>query len=198
MQQNNFNDLELLKRAKDYMDKLAQGINPFTNEPAADDSCINNVKLSRCYFFVSDILNQVIENGGFVGKRDLSFPQLTEQILSELSCIDHGVAISVFAKSVSAVFEKYGMRGIPVTSYTGWLVSKHLLDDVLSETGKSRRVTNKNSEFVGIYTEERDSYGKRYTAILYSAKAQQFLLDNLAEILSYNNYLKNGENANDS
>ena len=197
MQQNNINDLELLKRAKSYIDKLAQGINPFTDLPAEEDSCVNNVKLSRCYFFVSDILRQVIENGGYVGKREFSATQLTEQVLSELKCLDNAVTITPFAKSVAEVFEKYGMKGIPATAYTSWLVSKHLLDDVVAETGKVRKAVNKYSESVGIFTEEREGYGKSYTAILYSVKAQQFLLDNIAEILAFYNSSKNGENNED-
>ena len=57
-------ELEKIERAKMYMDKLANGINPIDDTMAPDDDLINNVRLSRCFFFVSDVLRQVIENGG--------------------------------------------------------------------------------------------------------------------------------------
>lgn len=57
-------ELEKIERAKMYMDKLANGINPIDGTMAPDDDLINNVRLSRCFFFVSDVLRQVIENGG--------------------------------------------------------------------------------------------------------------------------------------
>ena len=77
-------------------------------------------------------------------------------------------------------------------------MSKHLLDDVVAQTGKVRKEVNKYSESIGIYTEEKEGYGKSYTAILYSVKAQQFLLDNISEILNYHNLTKNGENNNEA
>ena len=62
-------DLYTLYKAKSYIDKLANGINPLTDEPVKDDDVLNDVKLTRCFFYVSDVLRQVIENGGEVQKR---------------------------------------------------------------------------------------------------------------------------------
>lgn len=57
-------ELEKIERAKMYMDKLANGINPIDESRAPNEDIINNVRLSSCFFYVSDILRQVIENGG--------------------------------------------------------------------------------------------------------------------------------------
>ena len=61
-------DFEVLCRAKTCIDKLANGINPLNNEPVEENDVVNNVRLSRCFFYVSDVLRRVIENGGFVQK----------------------------------------------------------------------------------------------------------------------------------
>ena len=63
-------ELEKIERAKMYMDKLANGINPIDDTVVPDDDLINNVRLSRCFFFVSDVLRQVIENGGTHGRAE--------------------------------------------------------------------------------------------------------------------------------
>ncbi|MGN1443606.1 MAG: hypothetical protein ACI4XE_07140, partial [Acutalibacteraceae bacterium] len=63
------NDLETMKRAKSYIDMLANGIDPLTGETIRDDSVINNVRISRCLFYVSDVLNRAIDNGGEFGKK---------------------------------------------------------------------------------------------------------------------------------
>ncbi len=55
-------ELETSQRAKMYIDKLANGINPLDDTHAKDDNVINNVRVSRCLFFVSDTLRKVIEN----------------------------------------------------------------------------------------------------------------------------------------
>ena len=60
-------ELETMRRAKMYLDKLAQGIDPITNQEVPDDSVLNNVRLARCFFYVSDVLSKVIENGGVIG-----------------------------------------------------------------------------------------------------------------------------------
>ena len=53
---NNMTELETMQRAKMYLDKLANGINPLTDQPASDSDCINQVRISRCLFYVSDVL----------------------------------------------------------------------------------------------------------------------------------------------
>ena len=68
-------ELEIMKHAKEYIDKLANGIDPFSDKPVPDGDIINNVKLSRCFFYISGILEKVIENGGEVAK-----PQVTEAV----------------------------------------------------------------------------------------------------------------------
>ena len=57
-------ELEKIAYAKNYIEKLANGINPVTNQAIPDADVINNVKISRCLFYVSDLLRQVVENGG--------------------------------------------------------------------------------------------------------------------------------------
>lgn len=60
-------DLEIMQHAKDYLDKLAKGINPLTDQEVPEDDVVNNVRISHCLFYVSDVLRQVIENGGVIG-----------------------------------------------------------------------------------------------------------------------------------
>ena len=67
-------ELETLQRAKMYIDKLANGINPLDDTPVKYDDIINNVRISRCLFYVSDTLRKVIENGGTV-----SVPKIRKQ-----------------------------------------------------------------------------------------------------------------------
>ena len=43
-------ELEKIKRAKMYMDKLANGINPIDETMVPDEDVVNNVRISRCFF----------------------------------------------------------------------------------------------------------------------------------------------------
>lgn len=62
-------ELETMIRAESYIRKMADGINPITNEPAADDDMVNNVRITRCLYYVSYILRQVIDNDGVIKKK---------------------------------------------------------------------------------------------------------------------------------
>ena len=57
-------ELEKMQRAKMYIDKMANGINPIDGSMIPDEDVVNNVRLSRCFFYVADVLGQVIDNGG--------------------------------------------------------------------------------------------------------------------------------------
>ena len=51
-------ELEKIEYAKSFIDKLANGVNPLDNSVIPDGEIVNNVRLSRCFFYVSDILRQ--------------------------------------------------------------------------------------------------------------------------------------------
>ena len=53
-------ELEIMQHAKGYLDKLAKGIDPLTDREVPENDIINNVRISRCLFYVSDVLRQVI------------------------------------------------------------------------------------------------------------------------------------------
>ena len=43
-------ELEKMQRAKMYLDKLANGIDPISDREMPDDTVLNQVRLSRCLF----------------------------------------------------------------------------------------------------------------------------------------------------
>ena len=56
-------EIEKIAYARNYIQKLANGINPVTGREVSEGDVINQVRISRCLFYVSDILGQVVENG---------------------------------------------------------------------------------------------------------------------------------------
>ena len=55
-------ELEKMQRAKMYIDKLANGIDPVSDELIGDQEVVNQVQIARCLFYVSGVLEDVIEN----------------------------------------------------------------------------------------------------------------------------------------
>ena len=46
---------KVLKHAQEYIEKMANGIDPTTNELAKKDDLINNVRIARCLFYVNSV-----------------------------------------------------------------------------------------------------------------------------------------------
>ncbi len=57
-------ELNKLESAKEFLGKLANGINPINDEFIPNDDTVNDVRISRCLFYVTDVLNQLIEADG--------------------------------------------------------------------------------------------------------------------------------------
>ena len=103
-------ELDTIKHAKEYIDKLANGIDPFTDKPVPDDGGVNNVKLSRCFFYISGILEKVIENGGEVTAEktvEVIKPQkrgavvITDEARTRFKCFINEVSLSTFTDMIN-------------------------------------------------------------------------------------------------
>ena len=98
-------ELEIMQHAKDYVDKLAQGIDPLTGQEVPENDVINNVRISRCLFYVSDVLRQVIENGGIQVKTVKNSEKMPFSLsFEERGCYPFGdwpVTVSVIAQKAN-------------------------------------------------------------------------------------------------
>ena len=81
-------ELEKIAYAKSFIDKLANGINPLDDTSIPEGDIANNVRLSHCFFYVSDILCQVYANGG-IGKVEKTLPFLLHRSSSPISSLLH-------------------------------------------------------------------------------------------------------------
>ena len=52
-------DMKKLATAKVWIEKLANGINPLNDELVKEDDIINNVNISRCLFYVTELLDEI-------------------------------------------------------------------------------------------------------------------------------------------
>ena len=194
-------EAETMQRAKMYIDKLAKGINPLDDSVIPEGDIINNVRLSRCLFYVSDILGKVIENGGInppKKPKKKSFNISFEQI-QRFQFSDAGMQISKIAEMINALVDNPDMKKLTHGNITQWLVSIDMLRiEKTSDGHNSKRPTDSGRE-IGIYTEEKTGVNGPYTAVVYNRTAQQFIVDNIDAIIDHMiNYKKpkNEENIN--
>ena len=58
--------LRIIQHAQEYMDKLSNGIDPISGNPVPEDSTLQQERLRKCFGFVAEILEELIQNNGTV------------------------------------------------------------------------------------------------------------------------------------
>ena len=177
-------ELETMIRAEAYIRKMADGINPITNEPAADCDMVNNVRITRCLYYVSDILRQVIDNDGVIKKKSSKKAEffITDEQRAALTEFDRPAYASELADKINAVTEINNCKKFAAKWVTEYFVSIGLLyidDDY-------KRAAEAGAE-LGILSEKRrSSYTHReYWVNAYSPEAQRFIIDNIDSIVAF-------------
>lgn len=176
-------ELETLQRAKMYMDQLAQGVDPISQQELPYDSALNNVRLARCFFYVSGVLEQVIRNGGQVGSVHKAEFAITPEQLSRVQPSPYPIRITEFADMLLQAVDGAAMKRLNAVKVTNWLVEKGFLVKETTPDGKTRRTPTAVGISLGMSSQLRQSPDGEYLAIYYDTNAQQFLLDNLFAIM---------------
>lgn len=182
-------DLETIQRAKMYIDKLAKGINPLDDSVIPEDDIINNVRLSRCLFYVSDVLRQVIDNGGAVGaksKKKEAF-SITLDEIEKFQFSDTSLPVSKIAEGINSLVDNENMKKITHKHITDWLISIEMLQINTKPDGKTTKRPTVHGNEIGITTEDRIGMNGNYTVVLYNRQAQQFIVDNIDAIIDMMN-----------
>ena len=176
-------EAEKLQRAKLYMDKLANGIDPITDTEIPGDSILNNVRLSRCFFYVSGVLRQVLENDGQgrAGRPKQAAFALASEQRETFMCSKEPIPVSSFVAQINAMIDAENMKKLAVTAVTNWLLGSGYLHLTESNGRKSRQPTPQG-EAIGLLAEPRQGQYGEYHMVLYSERAQRLILEHLDEI----------------
>ena len=184
-------DLEVMKRAQMYIEKLANGVDPLTNRQVADNDIINNVRISRCLFYVSDVLKGVIASGGREkeparkAKEKLDF-SLTQQQIASLCAQPQEISATRIASAVNALVDRETMHVLTATAITGWLKEAGFLYDVTNAaTGMMRKLPTEQGMAIGISEGEFFDGVTERKYLVYNAEAQQFVFDNIEPIAEF-------------
>ena len=176
-------EIEKMERAKLYLDKLANGIDPITDREMPADSTLNNVRLSRCFFYVSDILRQVIENGGTGKKAKKSDFELSEKQLAEIPLSKIPVGITSFVELINSLIDEHEMKKLTVPAVTTWMTDRGYLTELTDPFGRKIKMPTEEGSYIGLTAETRQGMRGEYTMVLYSEEAQRFVIDHLDVIL---------------
>ena len=178
-------ELEKIAHARTYIEKLANGINPLTDQPVPEDDVINQVRISRCLFYVSNLMRQMMEQQREprpkVRTKKVPF-QLPHEERANFRFSEVPIPVSEIVNRINDMIDPEQMVKMSYRQISGWLTEIGMLSLSESAGGRPvRRPTVQGAE-IGISTEQRQGQNGPYVVILYNRSAQQFVLDNLDAI----------------
>jgi len=173
-----------LERARMYIYKLANGIDPISDREMPEDAVLNQVRLSRCFFYVAEALDRYIRNYERLNREKAPKKEafaLTPEQWRSIEISEQPIPISIFAQRVNAALADENRVKFAYRWATDWLLEAGYLHIPPGAKGK---LPTDAGQGLGIFTQERQSQNGPYTAVLYSREAQKFLLDNMDAMLA--------------
>ncbi len=192
-------EIDKLKRAQFIIEKLANGIDPITEQLVPEDDTVNNVKISRCFFYVSDILKELInkeetnkieakeneEEPAEKNKKRPIFPfRLTQEQIRELKLSPRALSSSEIAQYLNSFIDQDTMEKITPNMINSWLLRLGLLENISHSDGRKRKTPSEYGKSIGISSEKRFGKYGGFTVSTFNEDAQQFIYDNLDAIIA--------------
>lgn len=180
------NEVDILKRAKHYMDSLSSGTNPITGEPLAYDCEIAADNYYKCFAYISDVLEKEINktlrsNETKVKRREF---YLSDEDKARVAISDDSVGINTVAARINDVIDRDVMKGVSGGKLAECLVSMGYLRLDTLPNGNTVRVASEKGIIAGIETQNRtDTVGKEYMQNVYSRRMQEFLVQNINDMM---------------
>ena len=167
-------ELDIIRHAKDYLDKLANGIDPLTGQTVPEDDVVRKARISRCLSYVSDVLRQVLENGGIqvqpVKNSEKAPFSLPVEARARYPFGDWPATASVIAQRLNELTDQSAMQKLKTTSITRFLLQAGLLFEEVSHSGSRNKRPTEAGWKLGISTAQRAGQNGEYTAVVYDRR----------------------------
>lgn len=178
-------EVEKLRKVKQCIDSLAEGLNPLTGQPLPEGDIVNDVRVSRSLFLASAFLQEQIQGTTAKknGKKQAFRLSLEEREQVEFS--SQPIPASELARRMNDAVGAQDCKKISYRQITDWLVKVGMLKLVENTTGTQRRRPTDSGEKLGISVDNRVGQYGPYQVVLYSEGAQHFIVDNVDAIVAF-------------
>ncbi|MBQ6481173.1 MAG: hypothetical protein IJI45_08660 [Anaerolineaceae bacterium] len=207
------NKRQVIQHAKNYLDMLAAGTDPISQEAVAEDSVVLRPQMKKCFQFVSAILQEVLENNGLVlldieevsQQARVSVPvsvngnsyelvrkkaafRLTAEQQREVLVSRLPITPNEFLKNVNRTVNQSQMEKLSIKSVNAWLRRGGYIAEEKTQTVINKTVwkPTRFAEQIGITEMDISDpkTGEIKRQLMFSTQAQEYLLNHLEEIAS--------------
>ena len=177
-------DVEKLRKVKQCIDSLAEGLNPFTGQPLPEEEIVNDVRVSRSLFFVSALLQEQMQGTAQKNGKKQAF-RLSLEERERVAFSKQPISASELARRMNDAAGTQDCKKISYRQITDWLTEVGMLRLVENAAGAQRRRPTDSGEKLGISVDNRVGQYGPYQVVLYSEDAQHFIVDNVDAIVAF-------------
>lgn len=194
--------LRIIQHAQGYMDKLSLGIDPISGTPVPEDSTLQQERLQKCFRFVSDILEELIQNNGSISLSEnqnavpdsvaeptnIPVPAvlITPQQIQNIEVTPTPILPSAFVKKIGAALDSDAKKKVTLARINRWLLKKGYLAETKVRTivNKSVKIATPLSAEIGVVEHliVDKKTGEAKPQLFFSEDAQKFILNNINNI----------------
>ena len=194
------NKTQIIGHSKNYMDMLAQGVDPISKEKIEADSVVLQPRMQKCFAFVAELLDELIKNNGFVAltseaavryevvEKKSAF-SLSEDQIHRISVSAKPITPNTFLNNINRVVDGKRMEKLSSKSINAWLLAQGYIIETKEPTmiNKTVRRTSERSSEIGIQEQEVTDAktGEIKKQMVLTLQAQAYLLEHLDEIAAY-------------
>lgn len=179
------NELQKMLRAKMYMDKLVNGINPLTGFRLNAGDIVKDDRVIACFEYISEVLQRNIEDfdsNYTTSRRTQQKPFMTDDQYAQIRVSYEPVLLIDIANEINRVIKDNDTKKILGVWINDWLESR----EMLMKNAFGNRIATDLGNRVGIKSELRnDSMNGDYYVNLFSDSAQRYVYDNFENIIEY-------------
>ena len=154
-----------------YVDSLANGVDPKTGELLDKDTILNRPDVIRMLYSLKEYIS---EYGPKITKADR-----IEFVLSKTDgIIESETTVSNFVKKINEINCTEDMKPLSYKVINAWLIKEGYLET--SEEDNKKYPTEKGQQIGLIKSVRRSQFGIPYSVVVFNSNAQQFVLDKLS------------------
>lgn len=180
------NELDITRRAKEYMDALAQGVDPIRGRPVPPGDTLSQERLRRCFQYVSGVLAKVI------AEQSAPARDYAAALRGILSPADLTASVSYSQEPVSLVsfwadlskehLVPLGLRNVSTNWLLDWLEAKGIFT---RQGPDAEPVVSDQGQALGLIVQLAQAEGKQRSWWRYSVAEpmQRMIVENLEEFV---------------
>lgn len=191
------NKKQIIQHAKSYLDMLTDGTDPIRRNKIEEDSVLAQPQMQMCFAYISGILQELLDHNGYVAlpdengntyelvrKKDAF--HLSQEQKWQISISPCGTSPAGFLKNVNNLVNSHSMEKLTARKVNAWLQNNGYISAAKAPTVLNRTVwlpTGKAKDVGFGETACADPVtGEVKRQMVYSQRAQEFLIEHLDEI----------------